>query len=264
MRHFVNRYSFLVLALIFRTLLERTRQSPLGVMGLFTEPVLTTLFFVLAQRFFKLSISINMDLTLFFGVAFVLFAMFKRIIFSALPPLKRRQLALLRLSPVRPIDLIIVSGLSEAVIHLLLMMTFILVNSICTSSYHAEQIGFLFLVFACITIFTIATSLVLFQAATLIPQLSTVLRILVPRIFFWTSALFYSTYFLPSTIKRTLLVNPFLHGIELFRHYSSPSYSINSISLSYLTFASLLVTAAALYFYTLYEPKILKRIYFSR
>ena len=75
-----------------------------------------------------------------------------------------------------------------------------------------------------------------------VPLVKLFVRLVLRRVLFWTSGLFFSIIYIPEHLKPFLLWNPLLHGIELFRHALVPTYPIPGISLPYLliwTFGSL-------------------------
>ena len=78
------------------------------------------------------------------------------------------------------------------------------------------------------------------------------------RLLIFTSGLFFATFELPAYTRPFVTWNPVLHAIELFRHSLNKDYPIPGISLSYLTWTSLVLLGFSLILYRTNESSLLE------
>jgi capsular polysaccharide transport system permease protein len=88
--------------------------------------------------------------------------------------------------------------------------------------------------FLLVTITSLGVGLSALVIGHRVPLVKMVVDLVVRRLMFWTSGLFFGIALIPEFARPFLLWNPLLHGIELFRHTLVPSYPIPGISLPYL------------------------------
>tara|TARA_B100000401_G_scaffold379313_1_gene280558 strand:- start:154 stop:744 length:591 start_codon:yes stop_codon:yes gene_type:complete len=81
---------------------------------------------------------------------------------------------------------------------------------------------------------------------------------LVNRILIFTSGLFFATFELPAYTRPFVTWNPVLHAVELFRYSLNNDYPIPDISLSYLTWSSLVLLGFSLILYRTNESSLLE------
>ena len=78
------------------------------------------------------------------------------------------------------------------------------------------------------------------------------------RLLIFTSGLFFATFELPAYTRPFVTWNPVLHAVELFRHSLNNDYPIPGISLSYLTWTSLVLLGFSLILYRTNESSLLE------
>ena len=80
---------------------------------------------------------------------------------------------------------------------------------------------------------------------------------LINRLLIFTSGLFFATFEMPAYTRPFVTWNPVLHAVELFRHSLNNDYPIPGISLSYLTWTSLVLLGFSLILYRTNESLLL-------
>ena len=78
------------------------------------------------------------------------------------------------------------------------------------------------------------------------------------RLLLFTSGLFFATFEMPAYTRPFVTWNPVLHAVELFRHSLNNDYPIPGISLSYLTWTSLVLLGFSLILYRTNESSLLE------
>jgi len=232
----------IVNALAYKKLNERIRKNPLGFLGILVEPLMVVAGFLVLRTLFGLKQVEGIDTLLFLGSGCILFFLFKRIALGGLAGVSSADRPVLTLRRVKSIDLLLANGLVEAQIFSSCMLLFVIGVTLYQWKVLIANPGAAIIVFLMAAATAIGISITAFIVGQRMPYVNFFVKIVVSRVLFWTSGLFFSAALLPDYARSILLWNPLLHAIELFRHYLEPRYPIPGISVGYLaawTFGSL-------------------------
>jgi len=223
----------IVRALAFREQSERIRKSPLGAVGLLVEPLLLVATFLLLRIALRARGGDLMDPTLQIGSGFVLFYLFSRIAIRAINGVTKSQ-RFAQLRRVRPLDVLMAGALVESQVYGTCLVVVIagvgLAQWQLTLAHPGEAVAF----FTLIVITALGVGISALVIGHRVPVVKLFVKLVIQRLLFWTSGLFFATVNIPDYLRPLFLWNPLLHGIELFRHALAPTYPIPGISLPYL------------------------------
>jgi len=242
MMQFLRKDIDIISAFAYKELIERIRMNPIGFLGVLAEPFIVVAGFMAVRLLFGFKGIDGMDALLFLGSGCMLFFLFKRVALGALGGVSRRDRSLLTLRRVKPIDLVLGRGLVEVQIYSSCMLLLVVGLSFVRWQPLADNPGAAILVFLMAAGTALGISITAFVVGHRLPPVKFLARLVISRVLFWTSGLFFSAALLPDNVRSLLLWNPLLHAIELFRHYLQPRYPIPGISVGYLaawTFGSL-------------------------
>lgn len=230
----LRKYIDILSALAYKELIERIRMNPIGFFGIIAEPFMVVAGFMALRLLFGFKGMDVMDSLLFLGSGCMLFFLFKRVALGALGGVSRRDRSILILRRIKPIDLVLGRGLVEVQIYSSCMLIFLVGLSVFRWQPLAANPGPAIIVFLMAAGTALGISITAFVVGNRLPPVKFFARLVISRVLFWTSGLFFSAALLPDNVRRLLLWNPLLHAIELFRHYLQPHYPIPGISLGYL------------------------------
>jgi len=223
----------IVRALAFRQQSERMRQSAFGAVGLLLEPLLyVALWLVLRIAIRGRDIPL-MNPVLQFGSGFVLFYLFNKIALRAINGVSRSQ-RFAELRRVRPLDVLMAGTLVESQVYGTCLVLVLVWAWLAQWQLILADPGMAVIIFSLIVILALGVGTSALVIGHRLPLVKLIVKVLVRRLLFWTSGLFFSIVIIPEYYRPLLLWNPLLHGIELFRHTLVPTYPIPGISLSYL------------------------------
>lgn len=221
-------------ALSYREKRERILKSPFGAAGLLVEPLLLVATFLLLRLLLRDQGSLLMNPVLQLTSGFVLFYLFLKIALSALRGVSGRDRALLGLRRVKPLDLLLARGLVETQLYSTCLVLVIAAVSAYEWQISVANPGAAVGIFLLVALSSLGIGLSALVIGHRLPLVRFLTRLIMRRLLFWTSGLFFSVALLPDYIRPWLLWNPLLHGIELMRQAIAPTYPIPGISLSYL------------------------------
>lgn len=224
----------IVQALAYREQSERVRKSPFGPLGLLVEPLLLVATFLLLRVLLRAQGSLFMNPVLQLASGFVLFYLFTKIALSALRGVSGSDRALLGLRRVKPLDLLLARGLVE--VQLYGTCLFLVIAAVSAYQWHISVAnpGAVVGIFLLVGLSSLGIGLSALVIGHRLPIIRFIARLILRRLLFWTSGLFFSVALIPDHLRPWLLWNPLLHGIELMRHALAPTYPIPGISLPYL------------------------------
>lgn len=224
----------IVQALAYREQSERISRSAFGLAGLLAEPLLLVVGFLLLRVLLRAQGPLLMNPVLQLGSGFVLFFLFSRIALVALNGVSGRDRDLLGLRRVKPLDLL----LARVLVEVQLYGTCLVAIAVAVSAYQWEvsvdNPGAAVAMFLLVSLNSLGIGLSALVIGHRLPAVRFATRLVLSRLLFWTSGLFFSVALIPEYVRPWLLWNPLLHGIELMRHAFVPTYPIPGISLSYL------------------------------
>ena len=224
----------IVNALASRQLAEDTFRNPLGAIWTILEPLLQVAI-ILGIR---LLISVRggqglmMNPVLFYTAGFVVFNYFLRSSMAALSGVKRsRQFAsLLR---IRPLDVLMATIWLRMQTYGTILVIVISVISYLNWHIEVDDPGAAVALFILVAILALGIGLSALIVGHRFPIVKLMISLVLRRVLFWTSALFFPSATLPDALRTVMTWNPLLHGIELFRHALTQTYPIPGISLYY-------------------------------
>jgi len=224
----------IVQALAYREQRERILKSPFGAAGLLVEPLLLMAPFLLLRVLLQAHGSHLMNPLLQLACGFVLFFLFSRIALAALSGVSGRDRALLGLRRVKPLDLLLARGLVEVQIYGTCLILVIAAFSTYQWQISLANPGAAVGIFLLVALNALGIGLSALVIGHRLPTVRFLAQLILQRLLFWTSGLFFSVALMPDYLRPWLLWNPLLHGIELMRQAIAPAYPIPGISLPYL------------------------------
>jgi len=239
----------IVQALAFREQRERILKSPFGVAGLLVEPLLLVATFLLLRILLRDRGSLFMNPVLQLTSGFVLFFLFSRIALAALNGVSGRDRDLLGLRRVKPLDVLLARGLVEIRLYGTCLVLVISAVSAYEWQISVANPGAAVGIFLLVALSSLGIGLSALVIGHRLPVVRFMARLLLNRLLFWTSGLFFSIALIPDYLRPWLLWNPLLHGIELMRHAIAPNYPIPGISLPYLLAWSLVSVGVSMLIY---------------
>lgn len=220
-------------ALAFRDQRERIRKSPFGAPGLLLEPLLFVSLWLLLRIVIRVRSADMMNPVLQFGAGFILFYLFNKIALRAIAGVARSR-RFRELRRIRPLDVLLAGALVESQIYGTCLVLVILGVSIYQWQIVVSDPGAAVGMFLLVVTTSLGVGLSALVIGHRLPLVKMVVNLVLRRLLFWTSGLFFSIASIPEYARPLLLWNPLLHGIELFRHAMVPTYPIPNISLEYL------------------------------
>jgi capsular polysaccharide transport system permease protein len=243
-----------VFALFIREIKTRFGTYRLGLAWAFIEPisfivVLSTLRSVTTSGTFWGAESHGMPYAIFLVLGYVPFQMFSALLTQGSAAVNANQ-GLFNYRQVRPIDAILARTLLEVLVFSFVILFFLTVfwwfgfNSVIADPLR------LIVVFLLFTLFGTGLGMIICVGQLRFPELGKVVPLLTRPLFF-ISGLFFSINDIPSQYQHYLLWNPILHAIELIRGACYQHFNIESVSISYLSFVSLVTLFFGLAMYRL-------------
>jgi len=220
-------------ALAYRDQSERIRKSPFGAPGLLVEPLLFVSLWLLLRILIRARSTDLMNPVLQFGAGFILFYLFNTIALRAIVGVARSQ-RFAELRRIRPLDVLLAGALVESQIYGTCLVLVIVGVSIYQWQLVVADPGAAVGMFLLVALTSLGVGLSALVIGHRVPLVKMVVNLVLRRLLFWTSGLFFSIASIPEFARPFLLWNPLLHGIELFRHAMVPTYPIPGISLNYL------------------------------
>jgi capsular polysaccharide transport system permease protein len=224
----------IIQALAFRDLRERIRRNPLGVVGLLLEPLLAMALFLLLRVLLRQGGIDWMNPVLQLGSGFILYYLFSRLGLAALNGIKPKDRSVLLLSRVKPLDLLMARGMVEVQLYGTSLFVLLLAVSLYQWQVPVDDPGAAVGVFLLLAFTALGVGLMALMIGRYLQSVKFLIQLVLNRLLFWTSGLFFTVALLPGYLRPWFLWNPLLHGIELFRHALAPTYPIPGISLPYL------------------------------
>lgn len=223
----------IVQALAYRDQSERIRKSPFGAPGLLVEPLLFVSLWLLLRILIRARGTDLMNPVLWLSSGFILFFLFNKIALRAIVGVSRsRRFAELR--RIRPLDVLLAGAVVESQIYGTCLVLVVVGVSLYEWRTVVADPGAAVAMFLLVALTSLGVGLSALVIGHRLPLVKMVVNLVVRRLMFWTSGLFFGIALIPEFARPFLLWNPLLHGIELFRHALVPSYPIPGISLPYL------------------------------
>ena len=221
--------------------------NPSGFLGLLSEPLLLILA-IYAIKTFLLRSAFNtygLDVFVFIVCGVLPFYSCTRVALMGLTVAKKYENTLVSLPYIHEVDLFISSGLNQArislaVFLLVLYFEYIRVGLVVNNILLAVSA----IILSCLIGIGLAINITMLSRR--FPPIRYPSKILVRRVLFWTSGLFYSLNSLPMNTAKIITFNPLIHVIELTRYSINEDYPIDSISIDYLISSAIILMGLAL------------------
>ena len=223
----------IVRAIAFREQRERIGKSQFGALGLLLEPLLFVAAWMALRIVIRAQGSEFMNPALQFGTGFVLFFLFSTIALRAVSGVTKSQ-RFAELRRVRPLDVLMAGALVESQVYGTCLALVIVAVGLVQWQLTVADPGQAVAIFFLIVITALGIGISALVIGHRVPLVKLFVKLILRRVLFWTSGLFFSIVNIPDYVRPLLLWNPLLHGIELFRHALVPTYPIPGISLPYL------------------------------
>lgn len=223
----------IVRALAFREQRERIGKSQFGPVGLLLEPLLFVAVLLVLRIAIRARGTEFMNPVLQYGAGFVLFYLFSNIALRAINGVSKSQ-RFAELRRVRPLDVLMAGALVESQVYGTCLSLVIVGVGLAQWQITVADPGQAVAIFFLIIMTALGVGLSALVIGHRAPLAKLLVKIILQRVLFWTSGLFFSIITIPDYVRPLLLWNPLLHGIELFRHALVPTYPIPGISLQYL------------------------------
>lgn len=238
----------IIQALAFREQSSRIRKSQFGAIGLLFEPLLGVAAWLIIRVVIRANGSLWMNPVLQYGSGFILFYLFSKIALRAVDGVNRAK-SLLTIRRVRPLDVMMAGTLVEIQIYATCLVVMIIGVWIYQWQLDVADPGGAAIVFILLVLVSFGVGLSALVIGHRIPAVKLLVKLVIKRILFWTSGLFFTVAIIPEFAKPLMLWNPLLHGIELFRHALNPLYPIPEISMEYLVCWAIASTAVGVLAY---------------
>lgn len=223
----------IVRALAFRDQGERIRKSPNGAVGLLLEPLVFVGLLLILRLLLRTQNDLFMNPVVWMASGFIIFYLFSKIAIKAITGVSRSQ-RFSDLRRIRPIDVLIAGAVVELQIYGTCLFLVIIAVSLFEWRFVVADPGAAVLMFLLVAVTSLGVGLTSLIVGHRLKVVKIVVDVVIKRLLFWTSGLFFTVASMPDYVRPFLLWNPLLHGIELFRHSIQPTYPIPGISLSYV------------------------------
>ena len=244
-------------ALIYRELKTRISQVKFGLLGVFIEPVGVIIIFLTIFSWLR-GLRQDLDTPLFLAAGIVLFSLFNDIAIRSVNAMKANE-ALFFYRPLKPVDTVIARGIVEAGLYAIVSLTITFIIFIYREKWILQDFPLYVFSFIFLAFFSSGFGLILMVAGHRYRSFNQFVPLFMRPIWF-LSGVFFSLSDIPSWLRPWLSWNPILQAIELTRYSFSNSYNLHeSISLTYLITAGLLVWTVALWIYLNNEKLLLTR-----
>ncbi|SBO44592.1 ABC transporter permease [Cyanobium sp. NIES-981] len=240
----------IVNAIARRELQMRAAMGPMGVVGVFVEP----LFFIAIFMSFRLFGSQGglqpdyINPVLWTAIGFVGFFMFSEVALKALNGVKKST-KLTYYNRIRPIDYLLGSAILDTQVFSLLILAFILGSFFYEWKPIVEEPGLAVFYFVMLSLLAFGVGLVTLIIGHRIPFVASIARTAIRRLLLFTSCIFFSISTIPNIFRGWILWNPLAHGIELLRHAFNHEYPIPDVSAPYLIGSTIFLLGFGFFIY---------------
>ena len=249
---------------------ENDRQSTSSSVGAWeniVNPLQIMLFFIVIRIGFRALVaggsnlaggatSLYFNIVIFMAAGFTIYFPFRQLAIQALSGLKLRSPLYYR--RIEPLDILLALSINN--VRALLTITLGLMALIWafTWDFRMDSPGLALCIYLLTVLMAIGFGICLVFLGKYNKFVTRLVKRLVNRILIFTSGLFFATFELPAYTRPFVTWNPVLHAVELFRYSLNNDYPIPDISLSYLTWSSLVLLGFSLILYRTNESSLLE------
>ena len=249
---------------------ENNRQSANSSAGSWeglVNPLQIMLFFIGIRIGFRFLVSggsslagsatnIYFNIVIFMAAGFTIYFPFRQLAIQALSGLKLRSP--LYYKRIEPIDILLALSLNNVRALLALTLGLMALVWALTWDFRMDSPGLALWIYLLTVLMAIGFGICLVFIGKYNKFITRLIKRLINRILIFTSGLFFATFELPAYTRPFVTWNPVLHAVELFRYSLNNQYPTPGISLSYLTWCSLVLLGFSLILYRTNESSLLE------
>ena len=200
--------------------------------------------------------NIYFNIVIFMAAGFTIYFPFRQLAIQALSGLKLRSP--LYYKRIEPIDILLALSLNNVRALLTLTLGLMALIWALTWDFRMDSPGLALWIYLLSVLMAIGFGICLVFLGKYNKFVTRLIKRLINRILILTSGLFFATFELPAYSRPFVTWNPVLHAVELFRYSLNNQYPIPGISLSYLTWCSLVLLGFSLILYRTNESSLLE------
>ena len=249
---------------------ENDRQSTSSSVGAWeniVNPLQIMLFFIVIRIGFRALVTggsnlaggaTNMyfNIVIFMAAGFTIYFPFRQLAIQALSGLKLRSPLYYR--RIEPLDILLALSINNVRALLTITLGLMALVWAFTWDFRMDSPGLALCIYLLTVLMAIGFGICLVFLGKYNKFVTRLVKRLVNRILIFTSGLFFATFELPAYTRLFVTWNPVLHAVELFRYSLNNDYPIPDISLSYLTWSSLVLLGFSLILYRTNESSLLE------
>ena len=188
--------------------------------------------------------NIYFNIVIFMAAGFTIYFPFRQLAIQALSGLKLRSP--LYYKRIEPIDILLALSLNNVRALLTLTLGLMALVWSLTWDFRMDSPGLALWIYLLTVLMAIGFGICLVFIGKYNKFITRLIKRLINRILIFTSGLFFATFELPAYTRPFVTWNPVLHAVELFRYSLNNQYPTPGISLSYLTWCSLVLLGFSL------------------
>jgi capsular polysaccharide transport system permease protein len=265
----MSRQISIILALAAYENNRKSTTSSVGSWDSLVNPLQIMLFFIAIRIGFRFLLSggasmagsatgIYFNIVIFMAAGFTIYFPFRQLAIQALSGLKLRSP--LYYKRIEPLDILLALSINNVRALLTLTLGLMVLIWALTWDFRMDSPGLALSIYLLTILMAIGFGICLVFIGKYNKFITRLVKRLLNRILIFTSGLFFATFELPEYTRPFVTWNPVLHAVELFRYSLNNQYPIPDISLSYLTWCSLVLLGFSLILYRTNESSLLEAV----
>ena len=196
------------------------------------------------------------NIVIFMAAGFTIYFPFRQLAIQALSGLKLRSP--LYYKRIEPLDILLALSINNVRALLTLTLGLMALIWAFTWDFQMDSPGLALCTYLLTVSMAIGFGICLVFLGKYNKFITRLIKRFINRLLLFTSGLFFATFEMPAYTRPFVTWNPVLHAVELFRHSLNNDYPIPGISLSYLTWTSLVLLGFSLILYRTNESSLLE------
>ena len=268
-RRFLTSMSRQISTILAIAAYENDRQSTSSSVGSWESLVnpMQIMFFFIGMRigfkfllaggsiFSGLATDLYFNIVIFMATGFTIYFPFRQLAIQALSGLKLRSP--LYYKRIEPLDILLALSINNVRALLTLTLGLMALIWAFTWDFRMDSPGLALCTYLLTVLMAIGFGICLVFLGKYNKFITRLIKRLINRLLIFTSGLFFATFEIPAYTRPFVTWNPVLHAVELFRYSLNNDYPIPGISLSYLTWTSLVLLGFSLILYRTNESLLL-------
>ena len=268
-RRFLTSMSRQISTILAIAAYENDRQSTSSSVGSWESLVnpMQIMFFFIGMRigfkfllsggsiFSGLATDLYFNIVIFMATGFTIYFPFRQLAIQALSGLKLRSP--LYYKRIEPLDILLALSINNVRALLTLTLGLMALIWAFTWDFRMDSPGLALCTYLLTVLMAIGFGICLVFLGKYNKFITRLIKRLINRLLIFTSGLFFATFEMPAYTRPFVTWNPVLHAVELFRYSLNNDYPIPGISLSYLTWTSLVLLGFSLVLYRTNESLLL-------